>query len=263
MVKKLILLTGLLWGIQISNAETLSLVADKWCPYNCAPTEQHPGFMIEIAQRVFAKHDIAVNYYLVPWSRALHGVEQGQFDAAVGAARVEAPTLIYPGIEQGWMQNALWTLPERSFNYLGPPSLNDRVLGYTDGYSYGPALDRYIANPNGQARLQAFFGSSPLADAVKMLQAGRIDVLVEDANVLGFFLKSRQQPPLANVGKVISNAERQQVYIAFSPELPEAEQYARWLAEGTQTLRRSGELADILRHYGLRDWREAQSVSDY
>ena len=46
------------------------------------------------------------------------------------------------------------------------------------------------------------------------------------------------------------------LYIAFSPQLPKAKEYARILSEGMNELRASGELQAILSQYGLTDWRK-------
>jgi polar amino acid transport system substrate-binding protein len=45
------------------------------------------------------------------------------------------------------------------------------------------------------------------------------------------------------------------VYIAFSPGNPKSQEYAQILSKGIQQLRASGELATILKKYGMSDWK--------
>lgn len=52
--------------LQCARAETITIVADPWCPYNCEPGSDEPGFMVEIARRVFAEAGIEVRYETVP-----------------------------------------------------------------------------------------------------------------------------------------------------------------------------------------------------
>ena len=63
---------------------TLTLAADNWCPFNCQPNSTYPGYMIEIAQQVFAEYNININYQVIPWSRALRLCRAGIISAVVG-----------------------------------------------------------------------------------------------------------------------------------------------------------------------------------
>ena len=44
------------------------------------------------------------------------------------------------------------------------------------------------------------------------------------------------------------------VYIAFSPANKKSAEYAAILDRGVERLRASGELDEIMAHYGLEDW---------
>jgi polar amino acid transport system substrate-binding protein len=45
------------------------------------------------------------------------------------------------------------------------------------------------------------------------------------------------------------------LYVAFSPKSPMSREHARVLDEGIAAMRASGELAALLKRYGLQDWR--------
>ena len=40
-----------------ANAETINIVSDEWCPYNCEPGSDRPGFGIEIAMEAYAHYE--------------------------------------------------------------------------------------------------------------------------------------------------------------------------------------------------------------
>ena len=52
------------------TAKTVVLVADEWCPYNCAPNSDKPGYVVEIAELVFAEAGHTVIY------KNAHGAER-------------------------------------------------------------------------------------------------------------------------------------------------------------------------------------------
>jgi len=98
-------------------AETITIVADEWCPYNCEENSDLPGFLIEIARLVFSAHGHSVRYIVMPWKRAVYEVEQGRFNAIAGALKNDAPGFVFPETENGFSQNGFFTngiIPARS-----------------------------------------------------------------------------------------------------------------------------------------------------
>lgn len=56
MLKFLILAVSIFsLSTQVKAEEVITLVADEWCPYNCVPNSEKPGYAIEIAQEIFNK----------------------------------------------------------------------------------------------------------------------------------------------------------------------------------------------------------------
>ncbi|WP_088332611.1 transporter substrate-binding domain-containing protein [Lacimicrobium sp. SS2-24] len=255
-VIKVLVLATVFLSTQI-QAKTLVLAADLWCPYNCQPDSDTPGFMVEIARKVFSRHDMQVQYRLVPWSRAVQSARDGDVDAVIGATLNDAPDFVFPRLEQGKMRTALWAAPDLSWRYQGLPSLSEVVLGVSAGYSYGRAIDGYIADPLNQNFIHVLFGTAPLAQGLRMLGAGRIDVMVEDESVFRFYVRQRQESAdFINVGFIENPNADTDVYIAFSPAKSDSLELAEMLSEGMASLRASGELHKILERYGLSDWRD-------
>jgi len=86
-------------GNAAADADVVTLRADEWCPYNCAPGSHQPGFAIEIAQRAFEPIGATVDYQTMTWSRALVEVRRGVYDGAVAATKFEAPRLFFGEID--------------------------------------------------------------------------------------------------------------------------------------------------------------------
>ncbi|MCH8533097.1 MAG: transporter substrate-binding domain-containing protein [Saccharospirillum sp.] len=245
----------LLLGGATVQAETVKLVADPWCPFNCEPGDDAPGYMIEIAQRVFAEHGIEVEYHTLPWVRALMAVEAGEYSAAVGASRAEAPNFVFPELPQGLMNNVFWTLADSDWVYQGQASLKQINLAIIAGYGYSPELEAYIRLGLDSQRVTELFGETPLQNGILMLERGRIDALLEEQSVFQYQLMHHgRSETFRNAGGVAQEALFSEVYIAFSPELEGAEHYADILTEGMAQLRQSGELNKILSRYGVTDW---------
>ena len=60
-----------------ARAETITLAADEWAPYNSVPNIQPEGYMVDVVREIFKSHGIEVVYHMVPWQRALEGSRKG------------------------------------------------------------------------------------------------------------------------------------------------------------------------------------------
>lgn len=240
-----------------SYAETISIVADEWCPYNCAKGTAASGFMIEIAKKIFGDHGITIEYSTMPWEQAIEETRQGKHTAIVGASKNDAADFIFPTLEQGWMQNQFFVKKGSAWHYLGKDSLSQVVIGVAAGYTYGATVDGYIqANRNNLSRVQMASGDDVLAVNVKKLLGDKVGVVIEDVHVMGYYLaQSKLQDKIAVAGK-IPISDQNNLYIAFSPKEKSAKQYAKMLDEGMAEIRANGELAKILAKYSITDWRQ-------
>jgi polar amino acid transport system substrate-binding protein len=235
------------------SATEISLVADEWCPYNCTPSDANPGFMVEIAQYGLAKAGYTVNYKIVPWTRAINEVRQGKYHGIIGAGKEETPDFVFPKQEQGQASHTFFVLKNNAWRYQDLASLASIRLGVIQDYSYGNLYQNYIL-PHQQDRqkVQILSGDTALAQNIKKLQKGRIDAIIESKTVFEYHLFSTGTP---NKFAPAGVAYRENVYVAFSPAKPQSVEYARLLTDGMLELRRTGELAKILKKYGVTDWK--------
>lgn len=247
------------WLPAAQAAETITIVADSWCPYNCDPASDRPGYMIEIAKKAFKRHGIKVEYSTMPWTRAIDETRMFKHTAIVGASKKDAPDFIFPKLSQGWMENTFYVKKDNKWYYSGESALAKISLGAVADYSYGNPLDDYIAkNKNDLKLVQLVSGDNALDTNIKKLLAGRIDALVEDEHVMTYYLAQRSEAirkQMKTAGSLPIN-EQNNLYVAFSPHEPDAEKYAGILAKETEKMRKNGELKKILDRYGVSDWQK-------
>lgn len=237
------------WTTTKAEAETITIRADSWCPYNCEPESSRPGFMIEIAQEVFSAEGIEVDYELVNWSRAVKMARFGKITAVVGATRDDAKGFVFPRREQGLATNAFYVRADDDWRYTGPSSLGGRRVGTIQGYDYGKISE--ILKTHGT--VDEASGDSALKLNFRKLVRGRIDALVEDANVADLALTNLGMD--GKIQKAGASDDSVRLYIAFSPKFSESERYAKVLSDGMAELRENGRLDEILAKYGISDWR--------
>ena len=118
------------------------------------------------------------------------------------------------------------------------------------GYAYDPALDGFIAaNPEKTILINSQEG---LQRGLRMLDAGRLDVFVESRTVfLATVYLAGTRPKYRIAG---DNGAPIGLYVACTPINPHSRTWLTLLDEGIPVLRKSGDLAVLLRRYGLDDW---------
>jgi polar amino acid transport system substrate-binding protein len=232
------------------HADTMSIRADNWYPMNGDPTADKPGYMIELAQTIFAKHGITVDYKTMPWERSVDMARRGEFDCVVGAYKDDAPDFLFPGEPWGVGQSAFYVKAGNTWRYTGLDSLASKTIGLIGGYAYEEDFDKYVAENAGS--FQNVNGDNAAENNIKKVLAGRIDAMVEHPSVMTAKLKEMGLEGQIELAGVL--AEAVDMYIACSPAKSSSEEYLKLVDEGTRALRASGELAEILRRYGLSDW---------
>lgn len=236
-------------GAGTAQAETLSFLADDYCPNTCADPDR-PGYMIEIARAVFEPQGYHVAYKLMGWARAIEETRTGRYAAVVGGSEEEFAGLVWSGPIGLW-RVAGATRRGQSFDPESS-SLDGLVLGAIRGYHYNDRIDDHIAQHGSDPRrVQFASGDDALLQNLRRLVGGRLDVVVDDPNVLRFVVGSAG---MENAVELTPAATAIPLGIGFSPALPQARTLAGLLGEGIARLRREGRLAVILARYGLEDW---------
>lgn len=239
-----------------AHADTITLRGDVWCPYNCEPSDTaKPGYVIEIAKEVFGKAGHTVDYQTLNWARTLEKVKAGEFTAAIGASKDDARELHFGAQPVGISSNVFAIRSDDSFTFKDMSSLNGKVLGVINGYSYAEDIDNYIkTNKSDLKKVQASSGDDALSVNLKKLVAKRVDLVLEDGNVLADQIATQKLDGKVKLSDTpLSSVD---IYLAFGASNPKAAEYAALLDKGIEEMRASGKLAEILKKYGIKDWKK-------
>lgn len=243
-----------------AHAEKIVLAADEWCPYNCEAGSDKPGFMVEIAREAFKRHDIDVEYVTVPWTRAIEEARTNKYTGIIGAYYGDAPDFIYPEKPQGRTVMTFFVKDGNDWTFSGIDSLSHVSLGTIADYSYSTELDEYIEkNKINPRMIQIVSGDNAMDVNIKKLANDRIGALVEDKQVMAYRLAQDDMADMRGVLKQAGDLPAPEdgdgiIFVAFSPQNPNAQKYADILTQETQAMRESGDLAKILERYGVTDF---------
>jgi len=234
-------------------ADSITIRADPWLPYNGVGNRPPAGYMLDFATRIAQANGHTIQYSNMPWDAALVAVRKGELDCVVGAAKDDAEDFEFPTASWGKSSNAFWGMAESTWRYTGMESLDQIKLIVIESYSYSEELDAYIEKHADDGKLVVVKPIRRAAmTAISNLVARKADAVVEDINVMRQTLKD-----MAMEDRVIQLGELDEltdVYIACTPAKPRGKQYAQMFSAGLEKLRSSGELQKILNNYGLTDW---------
>lgn len=241
----------LLFSVMLSFADQITIVGDAWPPYNTETPDKDPGYAVEIAKEAFSKKGHTVKYEIVPWTRALDGTVSGKYTGAIGAFDGDVKGGVLPEESIGINQNTFFTKKGEAWKFTGIPSLEGKQLGLIKDYTYDKgAFDAWAAKSK---TVQWASGEGPLLMNLKKMGSGRIDILLEDPNVVHYVAKQNgMDGQIQEVGALSANNP---IFIAFSPSNPKSKEYAKILSDGIKEMRKSGQLKTILAKYNVKDWK--------
>ncbi len=233
-------------------AETISLVADEWPPFNGVPNSGNEGFIVDVARAVFEKNGVRVAYEILPWKRAVEMTREGLYNGIIGATKAEAPDFIFHSEELFKFYDAFYVKKGSSWRFIQKTDIEYGPIGVIEGYEYNQWLLDYIQiHKNNLDRVQIITGENPLERNILKLIDGRIDTVIDNENVI--LNIARQMNVLDQIVLAGYTTESSSIYIAFSPKLPKSKTYAKILNQGIVDLRETGEFKKILMKYGLKD----------
>lgn len=226
-----------------ASADRIALVADQWCPYNCTPGTDRPGYLVEAATLALAQAGHEVVYLTIPWNRAISTVREGVYQGLIGAGKQETPDFVFPPVPLATARHSFYTEPYSTWTYSGYASLREIRIAVIKDYSYGTLYRDYIApNEQNNERITVLYGENIIARLMVMLERGWVDAFIEDRAVFNHYLKrTGDDTCFRNAGVVLE----EDIYIAFSPASADSPRYARDLAAGLRNLERSGTLDSL------------------
>lgn len=241
-------------GMAKSDAD-LTVMYTEACPYMC-PNGPQKGFDVDILEAIFSKSKYQLKFVNVPWARAVSTVQRGQADMLLGAAKAEAPGLIFSNMELAPQRECFngrggdaWQ-PTRN----GQSFLHRKTIVFSGGWTF---KEKFVAEL-GDVQYQNVFLEFSLNDdylnrSVKMVVNNRADAFWQEPVVVNHFIENNPQykGKIVNLGCIKNSFQ----YMGFNPKNPAlSRKLVQIYDEGFRQLRKSGELKNIMRNYGASDW---------
>lgn len=248
---KLLLLITLLLPLA-GLADRVTIVSDRWYPYNGIPHSPNPGYMIEIARYGLEKSGHKLNYQLMSWERSIDLVRKGEKNCIVGSYKSDAPDLMYSDKHQGTDQMAFYRSTQDDWQYEGVESLKNRQLGVIEGYTYQDEVDQYIADQRSTNKVLVTKGKYALEENLLDLVHGRLNTVIDSNRVIKQAINKQgweKSIVFAGYGNTVSK-----IYVACSAIHPSSTEYLTAIIDGIDELRASGQLDVILKKYDEKDW---------
>lgn len=231
-------------------ADVIELRADEWCPYNCEPGSDRPGYLIELAREALAMHGHELRYETMNWPRSIQFAREGRVNGIVGAVRDEAPDFLF-GPALGTFRDVIAFRRGEVIDIHSEDALEGLRVGAINGYDYVGPVGQYIEKHRENRRIVQFTsGDNALEKNLRKLQAGRLDIVAEVHDVLAHAIS---RLGMEDDLEILPTEDYDDIFIAFSPAQERSQLYADQLADGLERLRSSGRYAEILAQYGLEE----------
>lgn len=249
----LLLLISLSYSF-VAKADTVTIWGEYHPPLNGNPSDANPGFMIEIAQSIFARNGHSIEYILGPRSRGVKMVQDGEIDCVVNAKIKDHHYLAFPDEPWGYHAATLFALPDSEFEYTDVKQMEGVFLGAIADTRYDNGLlDDYLGT--GNENISFAYGENAMSQQVNKLLKGRTDVMVSCP------LLMRGQLDLLGVDvsavKIVGEVKPfVGMFLACGRDQARTQKYITEINETLPKLRASGELQTILDKYGQIDWLE-------
>ncbi|MDL5030688.1 transporter substrate-binding domain-containing protein [Pelomonas sp. APW6] len=237
------------------TGQSLLALSDPWCPFNCQPDSDRPGYVVEMLRDVFTPPTWRLSYRIVPWDRALQEVRDGQAALALVLTREQAQQhgLLIGRETVGEPIDCLYVSAGNPLRFSRASDLDSlRQVAVVSGYEYEHAFGEWLARPANRPKIVFTRGANPAEVNARNLARGRVDGVIETAAVMQLQIQQlRLQDRIREAGCQPASP----VYVGFSPRLPQAARLVEQFDQGIVEMRHNRRLARLLARYGLQDWK--------
>lgn len=226
--------------------QRVSFVGDIWCPYNCDPGDTQQGALVDLLKEVLARRGIALEYRVLPWTRALQEVSEGRIDGIIGAGVADGKHAALT--EKAWLQAELAVLAHRDsqFQWQGLASLTGKSVVVIANYEYASPLPAWLAaNPNAVHQLS---GDNAFRQAVMLVQHKRQDIFFSSYPALRRHVAASQTP---NDFLVIRTGLKTPIFMGVTRAKPYSAELKQILDRGFAAISGNGKAAELIARYEL------------
>ena len=236
----LLLLLLTLSAAALAAPPSLHLVANYWEPYTGQDLPQQ-GLACEVVATALRRAGYQADITIMPWPRVLSTVYQHQADGvvAIWATSERRARLLF---SDSYLSNRLFIL--HMPGQLGDASefrqLNGARIGVGRDYEYS---DEFLAQTN----FQRVPVDRPIQNLLK-LTVGRIDGVLEDKLIAQYQIQANidAHGALGNIEFATTPMMTLPLYLAISPQTPNAQQIVAQFNAQLAAMRKDGTLEAIL-----------------
>lgn len=234
----LALLIVLCQSIEAHAEIPFSVVADPWCPFNCAEEDEKPGIMIELAHLALRDSDLTIRYKSINWARAGLMVMRGEANGIVGMGK-SSNTLAkfdFHEIPLAFSQVCFYRKSGSNWSFNGLESLKDQIIGRINKVKYGePVIDDWLETPEGKQHVMQISGEGELLHRmIQLLAADRITTFGEVQANVDYTLKSFNRPVAIEVAGCLPDFD--DLFIATTPNVALSQLFSSALDAGLRQL---------------------------
>ncbi len=235
------------------------------------PTADHKGFAIDLVDAIFTAEGYQIEYMVLPYIRAIKMCRNGELDILPGMWPDHAPDFLFSK-PIGISERVLVQRKGDPWRFSGMSSFDGRRIGSmlfdpeSKTKPLGPQPEQdapfarqwswFVLSEYQKERsqvVQFLSGEDMITRQLTKLLLNRIDMYMEDRNVIHYLAKKRGVFDQIDLIEV-SGGDVRDVAVAICPQNPNAQTLVDIFNRGLAALRSSGELARLLRRYNLPDW---------
>lgn len=248
----ILLFANNVFAVSHENRKKLIIAADYWCPYNCAPDTELPGFLVEIVSRSLYIYGIDIEYRLMPWREAMNAMADGDIDGVIGVSNLQGRKFIATRLPLAYSAVSAFTRTDTEWIYDDLASLKGKKLGIIMDYIVDEAISHYIGinYPAHPGWFMVQDNTNAVIESIADLIDGDSDVYIEDTRVVEKYINENNLASyIRNAGEV--SKTKIPVYVAFSSKIPSIKKYVKYLDEGLASLKATGEYDEIRTKYNM------------
>lgn len=218
---------------------------ENYKPYYYYDNNEYTGFSLEIARIIANNLNYELEFYQVPFARAIVELENGNADMIANFFITPNRKNIVSFTTESHISESLHFFVKKGtiIPYYGHPSdLKNYKICIVKGYSSGPYIDTHLE----EFSLESTSGET---SQIKMITNERIPVAIGTKQVI---LTHAKKMGLSNEIKFLEPAiSTDFVYMGFSKANPNAKKLALEFSEAIKELKKTTKYKELLKKYGF------------
>lgn len=216
--------------------ETIRVASGEWPPY-ISESFKFGGFVTRVCTEAFALAGFKPEYEYMPWKRAYHSTQLGDFAASPGWRKTpERERYFYFSEPIFNSRTVFFHRKDFPFDWTILDDVRDRTIGITLGYSLVPLLEPIVDQGKGKLDIAPTDENNLLK-----LASGRIDLFPCSEAVGYYLLRAKLLPGTADtITHHPTPLMQGPAYLIVSRKSPKAREIIARFNKGLQKLRESG-----------------------